>query len=309
MVAWSDFLRCSLKYETPEALLKDLNKFVEKVENNKVKCISKILRIKNGFKNILNWKSQNDCEYVDIKINALFNNQENNCSQIVEIQLLLNFLVTAKKMGHKFYTIKRKEMFIDSIDHLIYDNNNDYPNFQTKINTLINDNDISKLSKQLFFQPNIVLSLINDNSEPLLATIGLTKQYRMYELFLNCLFHFGEMILNEREPNNISTIYSKDINNDGKLSDPYTDSSYNKNDFPLNDKYISIDINNKLYLQKYFNFSHGGAPTCHSTYLWGLLQNKEANDEKTALRLAEIIMKSNYFNGVTSNSVCKLCIM
>ena len=193
---------------------------------------------------------------------------------------------------------------MDSIEHLIYDNNNDYGKFKKKIEHLIHDGDIEKLSKQLLFQPNMVLSLIrNGNSaRPILSLIGSQKQYRMYELFLNCLFHFGESVLDEKEPDRISTIYDKDNNTNGKKSDGYS-TSYDESEYPLDDRYIKIDANNKLFLQKYFNFSHGGGPEIESFQFWGLLLNRYNNDQKKALELVEIIMKSNYFNGVTSNSV------
>ena len=231
---------------------------MDAVENNKIECLSKILRIKNGFNEILTWNSATDAGYRDIKINCVFVNKENSGTQIVEIQFLADFLVTAKKMGHKYYAIKRQETYIDSIDHLIYDNNNDYENFKTKINTIISDNDLDKMSKCLFFQPNLVLSIIK-YKKPLLSHIGSDKQYRMYKLFLDCLFHFGEVLLNEKEPDRPCTIYDKDNNTMGEKSDNYN-TGYDAKDYPPDDRYKKIDANNKLFLQKYFNFTHGGAP-------------------------------------------------
>ena len=90
-------------------------------------------------------------------------------------------------------------MFVDSIENLVYDSNNDYKNYKTKILTWLNDNDINKLSKELFFHDN----------NPLLQKIGQDKQYKMFKLFLNCLFHFSENVLNEQEPDNICTIYNE----------------------------------------------------------------------------------------------------
>ena len=235
-------MRCSVTFSNPKQLLKHVTKFVGKIENKEIKCISRILRIKNGFKNILKWKSRDDSEYVDIKFNVLFNNRENTQSQIVEIQFLLSFLINAKKLGHKYYAIKRKDVYIDSISKLVYNNNFNYINYQKKIETLIIDNDITNFSKQLFLQPNIIFSMIGDNKCPILSLIGKqSKQYKMYLLFLNCLFHFGEILLNENEPNDICINYS---NNETNIFD-------NGNE---------IYSNNKLFLQKYFNFSNGHAP-------------------------------------------------
>ena len=64
----TDFMRCSVTFPTVASLLKWMKIFVDKVENGEVDCLSKILRIKNGFKSVPTWKTLNDCEYVDIKV-------------------------------------------------------------------------------------------------------------------------------------------------------------------------------------------------------------------------------------------------
>ena len=69
--------------------------------------------------------------------------------------------------------------------------------------------------------------------------IGEKNRYKMFELFLNCLFHFGEIILNEKEPENISVIYNQDMD----MKD-----------------FSTFDTNNKLFLQKYFNYTRGREP-------------------------------------------------
>ena len=101
-----------MTYDDIESLWNGLNLFKTQINNNQIDCImAPILRIKNGFTNVLNWNSFNDAQYCDIKFNLLFtNNNEMNelrQSQIVEIQFLLKFLLKAKKMGHKYYGIKR----------------------------------------------------------------------------------------------------------------------------------------------------------------------------------------------------------
>ena len=74
-----DFLRCSVTYLDVSSLLHGLNSFINDINNNKISCILKpILRIKNGFNNILKWKSFNDAEYCDLKLNLLFQNNTSN---------------------------------------------------------------------------------------------------------------------------------------------------------------------------------------------------------------------------------------
>ena len=88
----TDFLRCSVTFDTPGELLKNVESFIKAVEEKRsdLKCFSKVLRVKNGFKNIVsNWKSADDAEYADIKINLIMNNKDNTQAQIVEIQFLV----------------------------------------------------------------------------------------------------------------------------------------------------------------------------------------------------------------------------
>ena len=51
----------------------------------------------------------NDYRYINMKINAIYNNRNKSQSQLIEIQFLLNFVLDAKKLGHKYYTIKRTD--------------------------------------------------------------------------------------------------------------------------------------------------------------------------------------------------------
>ena len=124
-----DPIRCSVTYTTVKDLLDGVNQFIKQIETNKMalamsnnknknekdnanskdtkaelSCVKDILRIKNGFKNILNWKNKYDCQYVDIKLNLLICNKNGN-SIIGEIQFLLSWLLNAKKMGHKLYSV------------------------------------------------------------------------------------------------------------------------------------------------------------------------------------------------------------
>ena len=101
-----DFMRCSVVYKNGESLYDGVCQFIDKINKGEIDCLTKIVRMKNGFADIKNWKSFVDAHYCDLKINVIYRNREENCSMIVEIQFLLSFLLTAKKMGHKLYVGK-----------------------------------------------------------------------------------------------------------------------------------------------------------------------------------------------------------
>ena len=64
--------------------------------------VTEILRIKNGFNSVLNWKSFENAEYCDIKLNVIIYDETLNMSIIGEIQLLLEWLLKSKKIGFVF---------------------------------------------------------------------------------------------------------------------------------------------------------------------------------------------------------------
>ena len=112
-----DFLRFSVTFDNVNDLLDGLNQFVYDIKRGTViKCIKPngILRIKNGFNDIsTKWKSVDDASYVDIKFNLIYVNKNTDESMIVEAQFLLLFLLKAKKMGHKYYSIVRQsELYV-----------------------------------------------------------------------------------------------------------------------------------------------------------------------------------------------------
>ena len=156
------------------------------------------MRIKNGFKNIkLYWTDVSKAEYCDIKLNIIYQSDDGQC-MIVEAQFLLKFLLKAKKMGHKLYGVVRQSDYIYNICNEIYSNDNDYNKYSFKINKMISNDDSAHLYKQLFWKPNIVLSIINtgkDKYAPLLHAIG--KQDKMFGYVLSCLFHLSYVLLNE----------------------------------------------------------------------------------------------------------------
>ena len=241
-----DYLRCSVTFKTPKDLLDAVDYAIDAITSDKIESISKIIRIKNGFENILNWNSDklSDYNYVDLKMNVVFNSKNKNECQIVEIQFLLNFLLKAKKIGHKYYGIKRKDVEVHSVSNMLYNTNNNYDKYKTKILGMIQDKDINQLSKHFFLRPNCILSMLEYceyYTVPYFASISRKdhKASKIHSLFLDCLFHFGEILLNEKKPLSCN-IGCYDEFRKNKIDD--------------------IVSNHKLFIQKYLNFGLGDRP-------------------------------------------------
>ena len=87
-----DLMRCSVTFDNVQLLLNGLEMFINAVNDGKVECLTKILRIKNGFKNILEWKDVNDAEYCHVKLSALYRNDSKSETQIVEVRRVVSDL-------------------------------------------------------------------------------------------------------------------------------------------------------------------------------------------------------------------------
>ena len=102
---------------------------------------------------------------------------------------------------------ERRKIFVDSIDNIIYNINPNYEKYKNKIISFVNDNNIDQFAKEIFIKPNIIISMIcrrkvtdrSYYSAPLLYFIGAKQNSKMFELFLNCLFHFKDIFLNNNK--------------------------------------------------------------------------------------------------------------
>ena len=118
-------------------------------------------------------------------------------SMIVEAQFLLGFLLKAKKMGHKYYSIVRQSELMNNMKNECYNIDNDYIKYKRKIIKLVQTHDTSQLINQLFWKPHLVLSIIYQHGSeyhPLLYLI--CKQFasidpKFVSFFVNCLFHLN----------------------------------------------------------------------------------------------------------------------
>ena len=82
-----------MTFNTPESFINGVNNFIKKIGNGEIECIDSVIRIKNGFRNVLSWKSMMDCQYCDMKLNIVIIDKNNESSVIGEIQFLLNWYV------------------------------------------------------------------------------------------------------------------------------------------------------------------------------------------------------------------------
>ena len=285
-----DLLRGSITFDNVTDMYNTLNQFIQIIENNKSKnknggqsltCVIDILRIKNGFSNVQNWIKIKDCQYVDIKLNVLIYDSESNVSIIGELQFLLKWLLKSKRMGHKWYGIKRKSEFIESNCQLLYNIDCNYNEYKSKIGVFVENNDLERLGNELLLEPNLGLSIIDSPYEtangfhvPFLYQLSqfmsttATANFKMFQLFMNSLIHFGEVILNSSE--------GKDKDKDKE-----------KEEAP-----------GTKWLRKYFNFNNGDMVISYD-YFWGVSTELMKSMDDVYCKMIKMIMECDYFNGVS----------
>ena len=276
-----DYLRCSVTYPDSKTLLAGLNNFVELIENDEIYCIRKpVLRVKNGYSNIVNWKSLDDAHYCDIKLNLWYVNPKTNESMIVEVQFLLKFLLKAKKLGHKWYGISRRKPYVDSVSNISYNIDANYEKYKAKVLSLVIENNLSQFSKEILLKPNIMINIIEkcafygQTIAPLLYHIGRNKNSKMFELFLDCLYHFGNVILDDTNNKNSKTDEKEKEKEKGKE--------------------IVKSGATFQFFEKYFNNQKCNQAMIGYTTFWGI----DANGGDKNLKLIEKIMKAPYFHGL-----------
>ena len=62
-------------------------------------------------------------------------------------------------MGHKYYSIVRKEDFINDCNNLLNDDLN-YQSYSSRIESMVKENEVNNLAVELSLSPNVVLSII-----------------------------------------------------------------------------------------------------------------------------------------------------
>ena len=312
-----DLLRCAMIFDTANDMLTALNLFGKCFGNGNNKnrsSIIDIVRVKNGFKNILNWKNMNDSEYCDIKFNVIVKDEINNECQVAEVQFLLDWLLKAKKIGHKLYGVVRNEEYIINVNDLI-DNDLDYGKYKSKIMSLVKNKNVNHFGKEMMLRPNYLLSIIHNEMEdeesysgdfgirPILyyTSNSVNHSLKMFDYCLASIFHFGIDILGT-------------IANNDKLASTTSKTADNEKENTLN-TVSSLDPNTSVnttqaapgdeFLTKYFNFKDNKS-TMFQQMFWGLDTRGMRYDKRkcaTIYKLIDTIMKSNYFKGMSEKSV------
>ena len=172
-----DMIRCSVVFDTIEDLLNGCNKLKDIILNNNNEqshgCILSIIRIKNGFHDLFGNNTTINAikemklysfDYCDIKLNVMIKIGE--IKMIGELQLLLNWMLHAKKIGHSYYSFIRKQDLYYKIYNNIninidYDNDNNIIN--DKINSIILAKNLNQLS--IYFE-----NIINQHEKKYIAT-------------------------------------------------------------------------------------------------------------------------------------------
>ena len=95
-----DQIRCSVTFEGDNLhglMFTTLTELMDRIEKKQAGCIVEIVRIKNGLRDMHDWKSVSDASYRDIKFNVIIKDSKTNKSMIGEIQFLTVYTLKAKK--------------------------------------------------------------------------------------------------------------------------------------------------------------------------------------------------------------------
>ena len=122
-------------------------------------CLTKIIRIKNGFKNLgnvdINGGDLSKFTYADMKISVLI--ECRGTKMIGEIQCLLNWMLEAKKLGHTLYGFNRNREYMKQLSKLFYNNgnndnnDNNNENREREIMSVVTNKNFEKLETLLLF--------------------------------------------------------------------------------------------------------------------------------------------------------------
>ena len=144
-----------------------------------------------------------------------------------------------------------------------------YNIYQTKINELIQSNNLNYFVNELLLQPNLVFSAIHFEGEPYLYHIGNLSHdtdghenktaAKMFDVFLACLHH-------------------------------YTNEYFNNN-----------NNNNDYFISKYLNYPNCGSLFRTGYSLWGI-SGRYLRTDTHSYKLMKQIMESKYFYGLSTKN-------
>ena len=192
-----------MTFETAQDLLKCLGSFKSNVNVSGLRsdrplgCLTKIVRIKNSFKNLpklsdidINQTNNNSINmsqftYADVKVNVLI--ECRGTKMIGEIQFLLNWMLKAKKLGHTLYGFSRNKEYMVQLSHLFYNNHskNNKESFSQELRAMIITQNFEKLEKMLLFDSDDKLKQLKQfEFEKHLIEHKWTKGLQLYQATL-----------------------------------------------------------------------------------------------------------------------------
>ena len=199
-------------------------------------------------------------------MNLLISNDSK--SIIGEIQFLQSWQLRAKKIGHKLYSIRRRKPFLNNVTKHI-SNDLNYQIFCKKILLDFNNKNIYDINQQLFYSPNIVISIISHNDDicrPLLYYVCSHSSLHTFNLFFQTMIHLQECLLGG-------------------------DSKYE-----LMKKYLNYDLGEPVIHKSIFWGVRGGSFKVNQ-------QGKYSSLNIDQFKKMETIMSSKYFNGIKRKDI------
>lgn len=289
-----DYLRCSITVASIKDMVVIVDSFVKKIESSTVNtgCVIDICRIKNGFGNCLKWSKLDDYSYVDVKLNVLIYDPITKLHQIAEVQFFPKFMLDAKKMGHKYYQIVRKQEYIQTIKNMMT-NDGLQDRYSNKIKVFIDNNNYTQLTKQICSNYNLVLSMLSvpDGWHTVIPHLAMIsgKNLKMKQFYFGALIHYNKHILGNLHRSELNDNKENKEKTENKTND---DSKELKN--PMKGK-AEFFLQNYLTIHKQ-RFLIG--PTTFFGVNWHT-ENRPLLPDSKIYQFMEMIMKNEFFDGVS----------
>ena len=202
-------------------------------------------------------------------MNIVYQSEDGN-NMIVEAQFLLKFLLKAKKIGHKLYSFVRQSDFINNVRNQLYNIDANYNKYKIKIRKFAENNDSANLTKELFWRPNVLLSILYHSNYYYFPIFWFVCQQMQKEndkfcmLFLNFMFHYNHSILNDT---------------------------------------------NDEFLKKYFNFNKCDGCMIQGAEFWAIDGSLIKSQNSIKYSIIELILKQPFFNGLSQGDIDSVSVL
>ena len=298
----NDYMSFSVVFHNINSLLNVLNTFISDINNNKIECLAPngLLRVVNGYKNIkTQWRSFKDAEYCDIRLHLIYksarddhdhmhghhdkndhdHDSKNTQNMIIEARFVLDLVLDSKNSWDELHSMLKQSESINRIANQVYNIDDNYSKYKSKISKFITIGDAINLTKELFWKPNIVLSILHldrgvsspGRFKPLFVPVASqfgASDVEFLLLFFNCLLHLGLVLLNEQ---------------------PNTDKN--------------------AFLKKYFNFNNLHGKIVSKKWFFGIDANLLDSPKSIQYEIVENMMKQSYFQGLSQMRELWVCFI